>query len=174
MLYNTVVAQSSFEGNPDFRHSIIGNNKKNEAHTYLKQAEDNLEILEDQKYLPSRISGYKSAFCGFHIGLNVFAAPFIGPRSFAAAKEALEYDPEDYFGYIQMGNVLFHAPGLVGGSRFEALKNFLKAKVLMEKSSLETSKNWNYLSLLTTIAQAYELVDDKLNAKTMYEYIQAK
>ena len=149
----------------------IGNGKRNEAQNYLKQAEKNLLKLENQNYEPSKVSGYRSAFYGFHIGLNVFLAPFIGPKSFAAAKKALTDDPEDYFGYIQMGNVLFNAPGLVGGSRPEALKNFLKAKVLMERNSSETSKNWNYLSLLTTIAQAFESLDDKLNAKIMYEYI---
>ena len=114
----------------------IGNNKKDEASDYLKLAEDNLQRLESEKFNLSRISGYKAAFYGFHIGLNIFSAPFIGPKSVASAKLAISLDPDDFFGYIQTGNVQFHAPALFGGSKQEALTNYLKAKVLMEKGNM--------------------------------------
>lgn len=152
----------------------IGNNHKDEAFVYLRHAEDNLKVLEEKKFKISRVYGYKSAFYGFHIGLNFFSAPFIGPKSASAAKLAIGSDPDDFFGYIQMGNVQFHAPSLMGGSKSEALKNYLKARALMESSDPELGDDWNYLSLLTSIAKTYEVLNDPGNAKIIYEEILKK
>ncbi len=147
----------------------LGTKQKEEAALYLKKAEANLVKLEYNKMFPAKISGYKSAFYGFHIGLNIFSAPFLGPKSSAAAKEAIALDGDDYFGYVQYGNVQFHAPALMGGSKTEAVKCYLKAKSLMEKSSLDKVHDWNYISLLVTLAKAYESTDDYINAKLIYE-----
>jgi len=149
----------------------IGTNHKDEAQNYLRRAEENLKLLENRRFALSKVYGYKSAFYGFHIGLNIFSAPFIGPKSMASAKQALTTDPDDFFGYIQMGNVQFHAPSMFGGSKQEALKNYLKAKVLMEKNIPDFAKDWNYISLLSSIAQAYEQTDDLVRAKLIYEEI---
>ena len=149
----------------------IGTNHKNEALFYLKKAEENLKLLELVKFEPSTIYGYKSAFYGYHIGLSLFSAPFLGPKSSASAKLAISTDPDGFFGYIQMGNVQFHAPSLMGGSKSEALKNYLKAKTLMEKSEPGIRDNWNYLSLLTSIAKTYEILNDYTHAKLIYEDI---
>ena len=149
----------------------IGSNHKDEAFVYLRLAEDNLKVLEERQFQISRIYGYKSAFFGFHIGLSIFSAPFIGPKSASAAKQAIGSDPDDFFGYIQMGNVQFHAPSLMGGSKPEALKNYLKARALMEKRGAETDDDWNYLSLLTSIAKTYEGLNDPGSAKIIYEEI---
>ncbi len=149
----------------------IGNNQKDEASGYLKLAEDNLQRLESEKFNLSRISGYKAAFYGFHIGLNIFSAPFIGPKSVASAKLAISLDPDDFFGYIQTGNVQFHAPALFGGSKQEALRNYLKAKVLMEKDTIAIRDDWNYLSLLTSIAENYKVLNDDAHAKLVYQEI---
>lgn len=149
----------------------IGNNHKNEAADYLKMAEENLRKLESERFALSKVYGYKSAFYGFHIGLNIFSAPFIGPKSVASAKEAIATDPDDYFGYIQSGNVQFHAPAMFGGSKPEALKSYLKAKALMENNVGGFREDWNYLSLLTSIAKSYEVMNDDVHTKLIYEEI---
>jgi len=149
----------------------IGENRKDEAQKYLKLAEGNLKFLETRKFASSKIAGYKSALYGFRIGLNPFTAPFIGPKSSACAKEAVAVNPEDYFGYNQLGNVQFHAPSLVGGSKSEALNSYLKARALMEKNIPEFQTDWNYLSLLISIAKTYEILDDNTSAKSIYEEI---
>ncbi len=149
----------------------LGTKRKEEASDYLKLAEENLKLLESQKPFLAKVNGYKSAFYGFHIGLNIFSAPFIGPKSAACAKESIALDPTDFFGYVQNGNVQLYSPAVFGGSKLDALKNFLKAKVLLENNSLEIKNDWNYLSLLTTIAQTYEMLNDEVREKLIYEEI---
>lgn len=149
----------------------LGNNHKDEAVAYLKLAENNLKLLEKRKYNPSRVNGYKAAFYGFRIGLSMFSAPFLGPKSAACAKQSILLNPDDPFGYIQSGNIQMHTPALMGGSKTEALKLFLKAKLLMEKNSEEIRGDWNYLSLLTSVAKAYDSTGDYPKAKLMYEEI---
>ncbi len=149
----------------------LGTNRKDEASDYLKLAEASLKFLELQKFNLAKVNGYKSAFYGFHIGLNIFSAPFIGPKSVASAKLAISLDPNDFFGYIQAGNVQFHAPPLFGGSKQEALTNYLKAKVLMEKDTITMRDDWNYLSLLSSIAENYKAINDNAHAKLVYEEI---
>jgi hypothetical protein len=41
----------------------------------------------------------------------------------------------------------------------------------MEKKESEIQGDWNYLSLMVTIAQAYEAIDENVKAKLMYEEI---
>ncbi len=150
----------------------IGKNNKDEAQEYLKLVEGNLKSLETRKFASSKIAGYKSALYGFRIGLNPFTAPFIGPKSSACAKEAVALDPQDFFGYIQLANVQFHAPALVGGSKQEALKNYLKAKALMEKNNqAEVREDWNYLGLMISISKTYEEMNNYEQAKLIYEEI---
>ena len=149
----------------------LGNDRKDEAVIYLKLAEENVKLLEGKKFEPSMISGYKSALYGFRIALNKFSAPFIGPKSSDCAKQAMLLDPNQPFGFIQMGNVKYHSPSLMGGSKTDAISYYLKAKALMEKKESEIQGDWNYLNLLITIAQVYEAIDENVKAKLMYEEI---
>lgn len=149
----------------------LGNDHKDQAVIYLKLAEENVKFLEAKKLELSLINGYKSALYGFKIALSKFSAPFIGPKSSDCAKQAVLLDPNQPFGYIQLGNVKFHSPSLMGGSKTEAIGYYLKAKAMMEKKGSEIQGDWNYLSLLVTIAQAYESINDTIKAKLMYEEI---
>jgi len=149
----------------------LGNNHKDEALIYLKFAEENVKLLESRKFDLSLINGYKSALYGYRIATNKFSAPFVGPKSSDCAKLAVLLDPNQPFGYFQLGNVKFHSPSLMGGSKTEAIGYYLKAKAIMEKKDGEIQGDWNYLSLLVTIAQAYESINDNAKAKLMYEEI---
>jgi len=149
----------------------LQNNRKEEAITYLKLAEANVKLLESTKYEPSLVNAYKAAFYGFHITLNKFSAPFLGSKSNQSARQSILLDPNQPFGYIQLGNVQFHLPSLMGGSKTEGLRCYLIAKSMMEKKKEDNRGDWNYLNLLVTIAKAYESVCDSLSAKLMYEEI---
>ncbi|MCX6237142.1 MAG: hypothetical protein NTY07_06210 [Bacteroidia bacterium] len=159
----------------NYQYGYIGwcltNNRKDEALEYLKLAEENVKLLETKKFELSLINAYKSAFYGYRIALSKFMAPFLGPKSSSCANQAIHFDPSQPFGYIQLGNVKFHSPTLMGGSKTEAIENYLKAKALMEKKKEEIRGDWNYLSLLITIAKAYESINDLPKAKLMYEEI---
>jgi tetratricopeptide (TPR) repeat protein len=159
----------------NYQYGYIGwcltNNRKDEALVYLKLAEENVRLLEAKKFERSMIYAYKAAFYGYHIALSKFSAPFLGPKSSSCANQAIQLDPNQPFGYIQLGDVKFHSPSIMGGSKSEAISYYLKAKAMMERNKDEIRGDWNYLSLLTTIAKAYESINDLSKAKLMYEEI---
>lgn len=149
----------------------LENKREEEAIIYLKLADENAKLLESLKYEPSLVNSYKAAFYGFHIALNKLSAPYLGLKSSQCARHAVLLDPDQPFGFIQLGNVLYHMPHLMGGSKKEAIGYYLKAKLMMEKKKGDIRGDWNYLSLLATIAKAYVTVDDITKAKLMYEEI---
>jgi tetratricopeptide (TPR) repeat protein len=149
----------------------IGNNKSDEAEEYLTLAEEMLGELEEAGYNPSLIYSYHSAFYGYRIGLNLFLAPFIGQKSVDYAKLAIQSDDQNPYGYIQYGNSQYYMPAVFGGSKAVALDFFLRAEKLMEQNNMQIQENWNYLNLLTIIAQAYVEVNNYSAADTYYQKI---
>lgn len=147
----------------------LGNNKEKEAKVNLELAEENLEKLENLKADASTINAYKSAFYGFRIGLSTLKAPFIGPKSVHHAELAIRQDKTNPMGYIQYGNSQFYMPSVFGGSKKEAVEYYIKALKLMEKDSAYLVQNWNYLSLLTQIAQAYQKMENFDEAEYYYQ-----
>lgn len=149
----------------------LGFEKKNEAKKYLGMAQKNLDILDRNKYSLSVINAYKSAFYGFRIGLNPITAPVNGLKSMDCAKTALKLDPQNWFGYVQHGNIQFYMPSTFGGSKKEALEFYLKARELLEKEPDFVAGNWNYMSLLIVIGQTYTYLKDYDSAQKTYNYI---
>jgi hypothetical protein len=152
----------------------LGNNKKNQAKKYLNLAEKNLEVVENQQCCFSLIYAYKSAFYGFRIGLTPYKAPFIGPNSMKNAELSIETDSTNFLGFVQYGNNQFYMPAVFGGSKELAIDYFEKAKALLEHNQNELIYDWNYLSLMVVIAQAYEKIKDLEMAKEYYEIILKK
>lgn len=149
----------------------IGNDEMGQAKTYLKLAEDNLAQLEKNSYKPSYINTYKSAFYGFSIGLNKLKAPFVGPKSVNAAKLAMKEDASNPYGFIQYGNSQFYMPPVFGGSKSEALKYYHRAQSIMEGNPNNLKEDWNYLSLLVNIGQAYTEMKEYDKAEASYKQI---
>jgi hypothetical protein len=149
----------------------IGNNRNEEAGKYLDKAEKNITLLAKRNCNPTMVNAYKAAFYGYRIGLNTFLAPFFGPKSVASVKLSLEQDPNNSFGYIQYGNIMYYMPAIFGGSKTEALQSYIKAKNLMEKNSQDIYQNWNYLNLLALIAQAYSDLNDCTTARVYFDTI---
>ena len=149
----------------------IGFKKRDEAKRYLELAEKNIEILEERNYKLSDIHAYQSAFYGFKIGLNKFTAPVNGMKSMDHGKKALEYNKENYFAWIQYGNIQFYMPAAFGGSKKEGIEYFLKARQMLEKNPADLTDNWNFLSLLVIIGQSYTYINDLESALVVYEEI---
>jgi tetratricopeptide (TPR) repeat protein len=149
----------------------IGYKKRDDAKKYLELAERNIKVLAENKFSPSLINAYKCAFYGFRIGLNKLSAPINGLKSIEHARSALALDKENYFAYIQYGNIQFYMPAAFGGSKKEGIEYFLKAKEILEKNPRDLTENWNYLSLLLIIGQSYSYINDLNSAKSMYEDI---
>ena len=151
----------------------VGNKKSEQAEKYLDLAEKNVEILAKASYKPSYVNAYKSAFYGYRIGLNKFKAPFLGGKSVDCARLAMKQDDKNPYGYLQYGNSQYFMPAVFGGSKTVALVYFKKAEALMELDREQIIGDWNYLSLLTYIGQAYTAIKNYESAKFYYQKILA-
>jgi tetratricopeptide (TPR) repeat protein len=105
------------------------------------------------------------------MGLNILSVPINGFKSIEYAKSAIERDKENYFGYVQYGNIQFYMPSSLGGSKKEGIDFYLKAREILERDIANTKENWNYLSLLIVIGQSYYYINDYASAKAVYENI---
>jgi tetratricopeptide (TPR) repeat protein len=137
----------------------IGKKRNDEAKSYLQKAESVLEKLSANDKNNSIVNAYKAAFYGYRMGMNKTLAPILGIKSIDCATKAIKDDQGNYFAYIQNGNIEFYMPAVLGGSKKKALEYYLTAEKLIEKNS-DTANNWNYLSLLTVIAQSYYYLND--------------
>jgi hypothetical protein len=151
----------------------IGNNKDDEAKKYLDLAEINLTLLPQDDHYQSLANAYKSAFYGYRMGINRLLVTIYGLKSVNCARQAISLDKKNALAYIQYANIDFYMPPLFGGSKTEALKNYLMAKELMENNKKDLVENWNYLSLLNVIMQTYVYLKDYESSKLYYEKIVA-
>jgi tetratricopeptide (TPR) repeat protein len=149
----------------------IGNKKYDMAKRYLESAEKNLFCLERAGGCTSLVNSYRAAFYGYRIGLNFFKAPFIGPKSIECARLAMKQDADNPYGFIQYANIQYYMPAVFGGSKSMALSYYKEAEVLMEKNPDQIREDWNYLSLLSTIAEALTELNQYQKAKAYYERI---
>jgi tetratricopeptide (TPR) repeat protein len=149
----------------------IGEKRFNEAETYIAKGYYYIQLLEKNKDYQSIVNSYKSAFYGFKIGLNKLQAPFIGPKSVDCAKRSIELDPLNAHGYIQLGNSEYYMPAAFGGSKQLAIQYYEKALMLFEQNPEKMKNDWNYLSLLTQIARAFETIQQYEKAGFYYNKI---
>jgi tetratricopeptide (TPR) repeat protein len=149
----------------------IGTDNDKEAGAYISLVEKNLALLEKNNYRLSMLYAYQSALYGYKIGLSPIRAPFLGPKSIHYAENSLKLDKENYFALMQAGNIHYYMPRIFGGSVNEGISYFLKAKTAIERNPADIHQNWNYLHLLTLIAQAYSKTGDYRTAKRYYDLI---
>ena len=149
----------------------LGNKENKQAKEYLKLAEKNLKSLKKISLYPSYVDAYQSAFYGYAIGLNKLKAPFIGPKSISAAKKSMEENPNNPYGFIQYANAQFYMPPIFGGSKTEALEYYKQAQTIMEEDPVVMKNDWNYLSLLTNMAEAYTEIKEYDMAELYYKKI---
>ncbi len=149
----------------------LGNKRNSEAREYLHKAEANLDRLEKINPNSAELFGYKAAFVGYRIGLNPVKAPLIGHRSTDFANKAIALDPNCPLGYIQLANSQYYRPAAVGGSKTNGIANYRKALKIMERNLDFLTKNWLYLNLLLTLAQACEETGKAEEAIGFYQRI---
>ncbi len=143
----------------------ISNDKDAEAEKYMEKANKIIDKLEKAEYELPLIYAYKAAFIGFEIGISPYKAPFIGSKSLKFAEKSTKSAPNNYFGYVQLGNIAYHKPAMFGGSKDEALKHYMKALKLIEKDKSSLKNNWNYLNLLVCIIDTYKSQEKYKSAK---------
>ncbi|MFA7081201.1 MAG: hypothetical protein WC135_01185 [Bacteroidales bacterium] len=145
----------------------IGMKKKEEASIYIARGESRINKLMKNKANLGLVHAYKAAFYGFQIGMNKVKAPFLGPKSIEEAKTSIELDKNNYFGYMQFGNIEYYMPAIFGGSKQKALEYYLKSKTIMDKNNLK--QDWIYLNLVVLIAQTYQELNNWNYADAYYK-----
>lgn len=143
-------------------------NNKTEAEKYLNKAYLHLETLPKTSNYEATVLAYHAAFVAYEIVLSPIKAPFIGSKSIKYAKKALSLDSLNYFAHIQMGNIYYYMPPLLGGSTPKAIKHYTQAKQLMQQQHIH-QQNWLYMNLLLTIADAYKKEKDWKMVKSCYD-----
>lgn len=149
----------------------LGHKKKDRAEVYIDIMQRNVDILKKKKYKLSMMHAYQAALYGFEIGMNFLNAPVLGPKSNENAKTALELDKHNPCAYIQFGNSKFYTPAILGGSKSVAILYYKRALKEMESNPERIKNDWNYINLLTVIAQAYMEIEKYEIAKKYYEKI---
>ncbi len=134
---------------------------------YIQKGEKLIENILDKEPDNATFLAYKAAFKGFRIGVSNFKAIYLGMQSLNLAKKAYSLDPDNVRALIEMGNVLYYSPSFAGGDKVKGLKNYENAVILLEKNG-NNLNNWQYLSLLTSITNAYYQMGNKKKAQEIY------
>jgi tetratricopeptide (TPR) repeat protein len=149
----------------------IKNGQNEIAITYLKLAEENLNLIEMGKYKLSLVSAYRSVFLSFRAGINKKEALNYSIKSLNFAEKAIKQDSTNYFAFMQRANIYRYTPKAFNGSKIKAIEYYLKAETLIKKEIGFNKKNWNYLHLLVTITETYIDLKDFKSAKNYCEKI---
>lgn len=145
----------------------IGKKKNEEARQYIRRSQERMNRLKKIKANIPIMHAYQSAYYGFEIGLNKLKAPFVGPKSIEEAEKSINLDKNNYFGYIQMGNIEYYMPSTFGGSKKKALEYYIKAKQIMDKSKPEN--DWTYINLIAIIGMTYQELNNYKKADEYYK-----
>lgn len=146
----------------------IGIDDKKDAVKYIAKAESYIETMLKEKPVWPEVLALKSAFYGFKIGVAPLKAMYYGPKSFEYLNKAYDISANTWQVLLEKGNVEYYIPPVFGGSKKEAIRFYSQAIALMEKKQEHTG-NWVYLSTLTMLAHAYELVGDIDKAFEVYK-----
>ena len=124
---------------------------KKDLEVAMNRTDELYEILDGRE----DILALQGALMGFRIYLSKFSSMFLGPRTMRYIKTAYETGGEYFNCHIEMGNMLFYTPKVLGGSQIEAIPYYEKAVEILERSQLKTDRNWIYLNSVLVLANAY-------------------
>lgn len=119
------------------------------------------------------VYSYKGAFTGFQIGISKLKLIHLYPEINKNVSKAYQLDSQNLQANIDMGNIYFYFPGLLGGNKKEALNYYLKGVKLIEQNK-NTVQNWKYINLLTILAITYDKIDMPEESKLTFEKILRK
>ena len=124
---------------------------KKDLEVAMNRTDELYEILDGRE----DILALQGALMGFRIYLSKFSSMFLGPKTMRYIKTAYETGGAYFNCHIEMGNMLFYTPKVLGGSQTEAIPYYEKAVEILERSQLKTDRNWIYLNSVLVLANAY-------------------
>ncbi|MDO5571414.1 MAG: hypothetical protein Q4F97_08125 [Bacteroidales bacterium] len=146
-----------------FYYGYIGHlldiNDKKSAQVWLNKAQ-----LIDKKFSSSLDSNadYKalhSMYIGFQIAISPIKAPLLVASMFTSARDALKIDSNSVFANVANANILFYFPEAFGGNKQKAISYYQNVYNYF-LSNKNFQKRWMFLNVMSTLAIAYESVND--------------
>ncbi len=141
-----------------------------------------IELVRGQKLIDEvlRISpqnatayAYKGAFAGFKIAISKLKLINLYPEISKNIHKAYELDSQNLQANIDMGNIFFYFPYLLGGNKRQAVNYYIKGIKLIEQNR-NTTQNWKYINLLTILAITYDKIDMPEESRLTFEKILRK
>jgi len=144
---------------------------KIKARYYLNKATKNVNTLLKYHSSQAEIYSLKGAMYGFEIGLNPIKAFDYGIKSVKNINKAVELDKNNAIVLMELGNLKYYTPRILGGGLKKAIYYHEKAIRMFEASGYELKGNWLYLLVLTNLGRWYS-EDQKLSkAREIYKKI---
>ncbi len=147
LLYDILLAQYGLTG------YYLEEDHDDKAEEQLKEAERFLKKLEGKPDYEVQHMLFRAAFKAFHINLRPRRGMSLGPRSSRLIDKVLEKDENCARGHLEKGNMLYHAPRLMGGSKKRSVDHYAKA-VELWGNNLPDNHRWLYLNTLVKLATA--------------------
>ena len=124
---------------------------KNKARYYLNKAGRNVNMLLKYYSSQAEIYSLKGAMYGFEIGLNPLKALDYGIKSIKSINKAVELDKNNAKVLMELGNMKYYTPRILGGGLKKAIYYHEKAVSMFELKEHELKGNWLYLLVLTNL-----------------------
>jgi tetratricopeptide (TPR) repeat protein len=165
LLYSLCFAQYGYIG------YCISEDLEKEAKECLKDAMNNVKILDELFQGRHDVLALHGAFLGYKIILSKFSALYLGPKALKLINTA-SVSSDKYFNCsLEFGNMRFFTPKFLGGSKEEAISYYKKAVGIIENSSEKEEHNWIYINTVLILANAYYETDSKDLACQLYKQI---
>lgn len=161
LLYDILLAHYGLIG------YFLGIDDNSSGRRLMEEAAPYLETLEGRVGYAAEAKLFKAAFYAFRIGMRPWLGVRLGPQSERLINDAIDINPKYPRGWIEKGNMMFHAPAMFGGSKTKAIEYYTHAIHLMEES-MQNNHRWLYLSTLVSLAQSYEHTGDPEKAISTY------
>ncbi len=147
-------------------------------HLSIEEKEVAFDMLDEAQNLAKKLlkmPAYEAqghallgALLGLEIGIKPYKAIYLGPKSKSHIEKATETGQGSPSAWVELGNMRYHAPGLFGGSKPEAIEAYKKAIELFDQNPTQRQHNWLYLHALAWLGKTLAETDQPEKALAIY------
>lgn len=145
----------------------MGNRDEDLAGEMLDKAENATKALLKTNKKSPEANALLSSVYGMKIGLSPMKGMYLGGKSSGQAEKGVALAPDNGFTNYVMGNYLFYTPSMWGGDVKESITYLEKARGIYEQSA--ETENWEYMSVMALLGQAYHSEKQFDKAKEIYQ-----
>ena len=147
--------------------TAFGNQEEDLASTLLDKGHNLVNKILKTNKNSADANALLSAILSSKIALSPMKGMLYGSKSSRAAKEGVDLAPDNGFTNYVQGRNLFYTPSMFGGDIKKSITYLEKAASIYDQKEL--LQNWEYLSTLVLLGQAYHAQKDYAKAKAVFE-----